>query len=199
MMSLPNTVVAAVSFVLVAVAVQVRADELRGPADFASIANPAERARALFTEAGRVLQHPRCINCHPVGERPTQGQDEHPHSPPVFRGVDGLGAIGLRCTTCHQAANYEASGVPGHPQWHVAPREMAWQKKSLGEICEQIKDPRRNGGKTLTQIHDHMAHDSLVGWGWAPGGQREPAPGTQAQLGALIDAWIQAGAACPAR
>jgi hypothetical protein len=33
-----------------------------------------------------------------------------------------------------------------------------------------------------------MAHDSLVGWAWMPGGNRVPAPGTQAQLGALIAA-----------
>jgi len=67
----------------------------------------------------------------------------------------------------------------------------------VGQICEQIKDPKRNGGKTLAAIHEHMAHDSLVGWAWMPGGNREPAPGTQAQLGALIGAWIQSGAACP--
>jgi len=188
-----------VMLLAVAASATALAEDLRGPSDFTSIDDPAERARALFTEAGRVLQHPRCVNCHPVGERPTQGQDEHPHSPPVFRGADDRGATGLRCTTCHQAANYDVSGVPGHPEWHVAPRAMAWQHQSLGAICEQIKDPRRNGGKSLAQIHEHMAHDSLVGWGWAPGGKREPAPGTQAQLGALIDAWIQAGAACPAR
>jgi len=52
-------------------------------------------------------------------------------------------------------------------------------------------------GKTLAQIQEHMAHDSLVGWGWRPGGTREPAPGTQAQFGALIAAWIESGAACP--
>jgi hypothetical protein len=174
------------------------AEDLRGPETFASITNQSERSRALFVEAGRVLQHPRCLNCHPVGERPMQGNDGHPHSPPVVRGPDDKGAIGLRCTTCHQYANYEPSRVPGHPLWHVAPKSMAWQTKSLGQICEQIKDPRRNGGKTLAAIHEHMAHDSLVGWGWMPGGNREPAPGTQAQLGALIAAWIESGAACPA-
>ena len=174
------------------------AEDLRGPETFSSITNQSERSRALFVEAGRVLQHPRCLNCHPVGERPTQGNDSHPHSPLVVRGPDDKGAIGLRCTTCHQSANYEPSGVPGHPLWHVAPKSMAWQTKSLGQICEQIKDPRRNGGKTLAAIHEHMAHDSLVGWAWMPGGNREPAPGTQAQLGALIAAWIQSGATCPA-
>jgi hypothetical protein len=174
------------------------AEGLRGPESFSPIADRAERSRALFVEAGRVLQHPRCLNCHPVGERPTQGSDGHPHSPLVVRGPDDKGAIAMRCTTCHQVANYEQSGVPGHPRWHVAPKSMAWQAKSLGQICAQIKDPKRNGGKTLAAIQEHVAHDSLVGWAWRPGGNREPAPGTQAQLGVLIKAWIDSGAACPA-
>jgi hypothetical protein len=171
---------------------------LRSPDSCASIGNAAERSRALFVEAGKVIQHPRCLNCHPSGQRPTQGKDMHPHLPMVVRGADDLGAVGMRCTTCHQAANFEPAGVPGHPQWHVAPQSMAWQTMSLGRICEQIKDPKRNGGKTLAQIHEHVAHDSLVGWGWSPGANREPAPGTQAQFGALIAAWIASGAACPA-
>src|SRR4029077_100166 len=175
------------------------AEALRSPETFASITNQSERSRALFVEARPVLQHPRSLKCHPVGERPTQGNDGHPHSPLVVRGPDDKGAIAMRCTTCHQNANYAPSGVPGHPMWHVAPTSMAWQTKSLGQICEQIKDPRRNGGKTLAAIQEHVAHDSLVGWGWNPGGNREPAPGTQAQLGALIAAWIESGAACPAR
>ncbi len=171
--------------------------DLRSPDSFASTADRAERSRALFSEAGKVIQHPRCLNCHPVGERPTQGADMHPHSPLVVRGADDKGAVGMRCTTCHQADNFEPSGTPGHPLWHVAPTSMAWQQRSLAQICEQIKDPARNGGKTLAQIQEHMAHDSLVGWGWRPGGTREPAPGPQAQFGALIAAWIESGAACP--
>jgi hypothetical protein len=173
------------------------ADDLRGPETFASITNQAERSRALFVEAGRVIQHPRCLNCHPVGERPTQGNDGHPHSPLVVRGPDDKGAIAMRCTTRHQMRTTR-HGRSRHPMWHVAATSMAWQTKSLGQICEQIKDPRRNGGKTLAAIQEHMAHDSLVGWGWNPGGNREPAPGTQAQLGALVAAWIESGAACPA-
>jgi hypothetical protein len=176
-----------------------RANDLQSPDSFSSISNQSERSRALFTEAGRVLQHPRCLNCHPTGERPTQGEDLHPHSPLVVRGFDDRGAIALRCTTCHGAANFAPSGVPGHPLWHMAPREMGWQGKTLTQLCEQIKDPRRNGGRTLAQIHEHVAHDSLVGWAWMPGGSREPAPGTQEQLGALIAAWIATGAACPVR
>jgi hypothetical protein len=174
------------------------ASELRAAEAFSSISDKVERSRALFVEAGRVLQHPRCINCHPIGERPTQGEDKHPHSPLVVRGLDDKGATAMRCTTCHQSANFATSGVPGHRQWHMAPREMGWQGKTLAQICEQIKDPRRNGTKTLAQIHDHIARDSLVGWAWAPGANRESAPGTQEQLGTLIAAWIETGAACPA-
>ena len=171
---------------------------LKSPADFASIGDEAARSRALFEEAGKVIQSPRCQNCHPVGARPTQGDDMHPHLPLVVRGLDDQGAIAMRCITCHQTANFQPAGVPGAPKWHIAPVAMAWQGKSLGAICEQIKDPARNGKRSLAQIHDHMAHDELVGWGWHPGGTRTAAPGTQAQFGELIDAWIKTGAACPA-
>lgn len=173
------------------------AADLRTPESFDGVADKAERSRALFVEAGKVIQHPRCLNCHPATQSPTQGEDLHPHQPLVVRGPDNHGAVGMKCDTCHQKENFEPSGVPGNPLWHVAPIEMAWQGRTLGQICEQIKDRKRNGGKSLKQIHHHMAQDSLVGWGWNPGAKREPAPGTQAQFGALIDAWIKTGSECP--
>lgn len=171
---------------------------LNPASEFAAMADDKQRAVALFTEAGKVIQHPRCVNCHPAGDRPMQGEDSHPHQPLVVRGDDGLGAIGMRCTTCHGPANFDPGRVPGHPTWHIAPIEMAWVGKSLREICEQIKDPKRNGGKSMEQLVEHMAEDTLVGWGWAPGVGREPAPGTQKEFGELIRAWVESGAACPA-
>lgn len=170
---------------------------LKPASSFASIADQKERSVALFVEAGKVIQHPRCVNCHPAGDRPMQSDNSHPHQPLVVRGEDGLGAIGMRCTTCHGPANFDPGRIPGHPQWHVAPIEMAWAGKSLAYICEQIKDPKRNGGKSMEQLIEHMAQDSLVGWGWNPGVGREPAPGTQAEFGELIKAWADSGAACP--
>jgi hypothetical protein len=74
---------------------------------------------------------------------------------------------------------------------------MAWVGRTPRELCEQIKDPARNGGKTLAQILDHSAHDELVAWGWSPGWGRTPAPGTQERFGALMDAWARDGASCP--
>lgn len=174
------------------------AQPLKPVSSFSGIANERERSLALFAEAGRVIQHPRCVNCHPAGDRPAQGEDSHPHQPLVVRGEDGLGAIGMRCTSCHGPANFDPGRVPGHPKWHVAPIEMAWVGKSLGEICEQIKDPKRNGGKSMDELVHHMAEDSLVGWGWAPGPSRTPAPGTQKEFGELIRAWADSGAVCPA-
>jgi hypothetical protein len=171
---------------------------------FAGIVDERARAVALFTEAGKVLQHPRCVNCHPAGDVPLQGLEMALHEPPVVRGEADFGAPGMTCNTCHNERNVtlvaqadDLKSVPGHPEWHLAPIEMAWEGKSLGEICAQIKDPARNGGKTLAEIVEHNAHDSLVGWGWEPGAGREPAPGTQEEFGALFAAWADAGAHCP--
>lgn len=174
------------------------ATALKPIAAFSSISNPAEKSVALFREAGRVIQHPRCVNCHPAGNRPLQGDDMHPHIQLVVRGEDNLGSVAMRCSTCHREKNFEPGRVPGHPLWHLAPIEMAWEGKSLGEICEQIKDRERNGGKSLDEIVTHMAEDTLVGWGWAPGSGRTPVPGTQKEFGDLIKAWAATGAVCPA-
>jgi hypothetical protein len=172
-------------------------NELRQVAAFSIISGAEERSRALFLEASRVLLHPRCANCHPSGDVPLQGMDMRPHDPPVTRGPEDRGAIGMECAGCHQDRNLDHARVPGAPNWHVAPIEMAWVGKTPRHICEQMKDPKRNGGKSLAQIVEHNAHDKLVGWGWFPGHEREPAPGTQEQFGALIAAWVDTGAECP--
>jgi hypothetical protein len=140
-----------------------------------TFADADARSIALFREAGKVLQHPRCLNCHPVDDRPTQTDRMEPHRPWVVRGVDGNGAPGLACGTCHHAANFDAAGVPGNPGWRLAPASMGWQGRSLGAICAQIKDPARNGGKDMAALLHHVSEDSLVGWAWTPGGRRTPA------------------------
>ncbi len=175
---------------------------LKTAADFQSIKDPAARSIALFTEAGKVIQSPRCLNCHPVQRAPTQGDDLHPHNPPMVAGDSGHGPAGMPCFSCHGQANVPTWGqdiksIPGDPKWGLAPAEMAWQGKSLGAICAQIKKPATNGGRTLAEIHHHVAEDHLVGWAWSPGAGRVPAPGTQAQFGELIQAWIDTGAKCP--
>ena len=144
-----------------------------------------------------MLTSPRCVNCHPAGDRPLQGDEQRLHIPAVQRGDGGMGVPGLRCTTCHQQANYDPPACPAIRRgiW----RRSRWPGKAgrWAQICAQIKDPQRNGDRSLAELTDHMAHDSLVGWGWAPGSGREPAPGSQAAFGELIQAWVDTGAQCP--
>jgi hypothetical protein len=54
-----------------------------------------------------------------------------------------------------------------------------------------------NAGRDLALLHEHLAKDDLIAWGWNPGLGRVPVPGTQARLGELIQAWIDTGAQCP--
>lgn len=150
-----------------------------------------------------VFSHPRCASCHVADGRPMWsgahygGTQQHP----MYVGGDPdqlLGLPGLQCTTCHMAENAQKlHGPPGNDVWHLPPKEMAWWEKSSGEVCNQVKDPARNGDRTLSEIEDHVAHDSLVAWGWAPGPGREPAPYSASEAAAAIAAWAQAGAPCP--
>jgi hypothetical protein len=174
------------------------AQELRPASSFGSIADQRARSIALFEEAGKVLQHPRCVNCHPAADRPRQTDSRRLHLPFVVRGADGHGAPGMKCNTCHHAGNFDPAGVPGNAHWGLAPESMTWEGRSLGQICEQLKDPARNGNRGIAAIANHVVTDTLVIWAWSPGLGRTPAPGTNKQFGELLRGWAEAGAYCPA-
>jgi hypothetical protein len=195
-------VIAAFVLACVSAGAAAQSRSLRPPSDFSGITDMRARSQALFVEAGKVVGHPRCMNCHPVDRRPTQGDDLHPHLPPMSAGESGHGEKGLDCKSCHHKSNTTTNAnaiatIPGNPLWHLAPASMSWQGKSLAEICEQIKDPKLNGGFSLEQVHEHFGKDPLVSWAWDPGAGRKPAPGTQKEVGDLIGAWIDTGAYCP--
>jgi hypothetical protein len=167
---------------------------LKSTSEFESIGDQAERSRAIFAEIGKLLTHPRCMSCHPAGDHPLQGADHHEHRPTVWRGDSGN--LGTHCAECHtdnnvtlhEAASYQS--IPGHPRWGLAPLSMAWEGKTVGDICRQLKDTSRNGGRDLAMLQEHVAKDDLVAWGWNPGVGREPAPGSQESAGELVQAWI---------
>ncbi len=138
----------------------------------------------LFAPISAVLNHPRCMNCHPRDDRPRQGDDRHPHLQNVVRGADGLGFVNMRCTSCHGEENNLHSGLPGAPAWHLAPLSMGWQGLSDADLCTTLKDEKRNGGKTIAALVEHMEKDGLVLWGWNPGGDRAPMPLPLAQANA---------------
>lgn len=173
---------------------------LMTPAAFADIGDEEQRAAALFGEMAKVMFHPRCANCHPRSGGPTQGDDMHPHEPPVVRGA-GMGAAGMECNVCHGAENAEFAtmegSIPGAQPWLLAPQSMGWQGATQAELCAQIKDQERNGGRSLEDLISHNGGDHLVNWAWHPGEARTPAPGDQETFGALTAAWVEAGAHCP--
>ncbi len=152
----------------------------------------------------KVFSHPRCSNCHTADDHPRWVDAKTGavkfHGMNVKRGSDesGFGNPGLRCTTCHANSNGVRKGTPpGAPNWHLAPVEMVWFEQSSAQICAQIKDPARNGGRTLEAVADHVLKDPLVAWGWAPGADREPAPGSAQETFDALKRWAEAGAPCP--
>jgi mono/diheme cytochrome c family protein len=157
-------------------------------------------ARAAFVDVYKVLMHPRCMNCHPSGHSPLQGDDSHAHIQNVQRGQDGKGKYALKCANCHQDTNLPGANMPpGNPTWQLPKKEMplVFQGKSPRELADQLKDPKRNGGKTLEQLLEHVEHDKLVLWGWDPGDGRTKPPLSHEEFAKKFREWVEKGAASP--
>jgi hypothetical protein len=156
---------------------------------------------AAFKEMLVVIRNPRCMNCHSTGDFPRQGDDGHPHTMNVRRGPDGKGVTAEKCSTCHQDHNLDEPHLPpGAPNWHLPPPDMPmiWQGLTDRAICEQLKDPARNGHRSIDQIVVHFTTDKLVAWGWSPGPGRNPVPVSREEFAAKVKEWASKGAACPA-
>jgi hypothetical protein len=153
-----------------------------------------------FMAVYKVLMSPRCMNCHPAGDQPLQGDDNHLHTMNVRRGVDGHGVYSMRCSNCHQAENDPGVHLPpGNPKWGLPPANMrmVFQGRSPRQLAIQLLDPKQNGGRTKAQILDHITNDGLVGWAWHPGEGRTLPPVTRATLVAQTRLWIARGAYIP--
>ncbi|MFT3932762.1 MAG: hypothetical protein QM726_04025 [Chitinophagaceae bacterium] len=159
-------------------------------------------SQKAFLAAYKVLMSPRCMNCHPKGDVPLQGDDSHLHTQGVKRGVDGKGLYALKCANCHQPQN--SAGIhmpPGNPNWHLPPAnmKMVFEGKTPRELAAQLKDPKRNGNKTLAQLIDHVTNDKLVLGGWSPGDGRTLPPLSHAEFAKNFKEWIDKGAYLPAK
>jgi len=157
-------------------------------------------SQQAFLEVYKVLMSPRCMNCHPSGDIPLQGDDSHLHTQGVQRGVDGKGIFALKCANCHQPENTPGLNMPpGNPNWHlpVANMKLVFEGKTPKQLAMQLKDPKQNGGKTLEQLYHHVAEDALVLWGWSPGDGRTLPPLSHEEFTKQFRAWIDGGAAIP--
>lgn len=160
------------------------------------------KAKAAFTEASKVLFSPRCANCHPAADAPTQGDQMLPHAQTVIRGKDGKGVYGQTCATCHQKENLEGEHLPPgvSSEWHMPPADMkmVFQGMTAGQLCRQLKNPRMNGGrKTLDKVIEHLDADPLVLWAWSPGNGRSVPPMSHSDFLAKMKVWVDNGGACP--
>ncbi len=171
-------------------------------------------SRADGLEAWRRIQavvtHPRCANCHvdaaavpiwsPAGETKSRVHGMYIHG-----GESRIGAETLPCSTCHITSNRPNDDAPSPPHagvdWQLAPVAFIWYGKSGAEICSQMKDPSRNGGRDGVGLLEHLRHDaSLSGFiprAWAPGAGRSTPPGTFEQHVKDMAQWIAAGEPCP--
>src|SRR6201995_3363176 len=78
-----------------------------------------------FKQVYMVLMSARCMNCHPSGDIPLQGDDSHLHTMSPRRGLDGKGVYAMKCSNCHQATNTPGLHTPpGNPNWHLPPASM---------------------------------------------------------------------------
>jgi hypothetical protein len=161
----------------------------------------SDKSLEAFGEAVKVFFSARCANCHPAGDFPTQGDEMVQHSMDVMRGPEGKGTPEYACSTCHQDVNLDGDGMPpGVPNWHMPPADhkMPFQGVTAGDLCRQLKDPAKNGGrKTAKEAVAHLASDPLVLWAWSPGNGRSTPPLSHADFLKKMTEWAENGAECP--
>ena len=153
-----------------------------------------------FMSVYKVLMSPRCMNCHPAGDVPLQGDDSHLHPMSIKRGGEGKGIYAVKCSNCHQAENTAGlHAPPGNPKWGLPPANMrmVFQGRTPRQLALQLLDTKQNGGRTKAQLIDHMTNDGLVGWAWHPGDGRTVPPMSRAAFAAQVRLWIAKGAYAP--
>lgn len=163
------------------------------------VEHPEEESEIAFNTMMDVLTHQRCINCHPNDNIPKQGEDQHSHRFGITR-VNSTTAT--NCNTCHQSSNDDYSGVPGAPEWALAPHKMRWEGLSRIEIAQSMMNPENNGGRTAEDVMHHLTEHELVLWAWEPGvdaegNPREKPPVPVDEYIEAVKTWIELGAMIP--
>jgi len=157
----------------------------------------SKKSLASFDTILSVIKSPRCMNCHPVLDRPRQGNEQHIHVFNAQRGDDNHGTEVQKCATCHHDENNAYSNVPGAPNWHLAPKSMGWYGLSDIEIAQTLTDTAKNGGRSAEDLVEHMSSDPLVLWAWEPGGDLTPPPVPLEEFKKALNNWFKNGAYIP--
>jgi hypothetical protein len=188
------------------------------------VATPAlaqDAGLEAWSKIHEVFSHPRCANCHvgddrvPMWSGRSYGPKPRPHGMNINGGTSRSGDESIPCTSCHTKHN---SSVPHGPPgadpdekgWRLAPVSMQWFGKSSAEICEQVKDESRNGGRNIAKLVEHIKDEKLVQWGWKPGlgdlspedrapREREIPRYSREQVIEFLEKWGAAGTPCPTK
>ncbi|UKT64282.1 hypothetical protein [Pedobacter mucosus] len=163
------------------------------------IRNDSVASVTAFKQVYAVLMSPRCMNCHPSGDIPLQGDDSHIHAMLPKRGVEGKGVYAMKCSNCHQPTNTPGLHTPpGNPEWHLPPAnmKMVFQGKTQNQLAKQLMNPKLNGNKDLKKLIAH-ADDGLVLAGWNPGEGRTLPPLSHAEFKKAWITWLTTGAYAP--
>ncbi|MEM7280078.1 MAG: hypothetical protein AAF438_00405 [Pseudomonadota bacterium] len=158
-----------------------------------------------------VFTHPRCLNCHvgndgvPLWTTGSSSESTQAHGMWIKGGNSRMGAETMLCNSCHQTSaqrNTKAHAAPHTGMiWRLAPTEFQWTDQSSAQICEQVRDPERNGGRDEEGLIEHILHDAsvfgFISWGFDPGPGRSRPPGSLQSHLEDMATWTSAGMPCP--
>src|SRR5262249_41816017 len=113
----------------------------------------------------------------------------------------------LYCAGCHQDVNADNTGVPGVPNWHLAPLSMKWQDtndRPLSSAAGWRGVTGRSGNENMggPSLLKHHEEGALVVWAWNPGRRpdgtmRTVPPLSHAEFVNATRTWVEAGTPCP--
>jgi len=157
-------------------------------------------SKKAFLEVYKVLISPRCMNCHPSGDIPLVGEDNHLHGQRVKRGDDGRGMYASKCINCHMDQN--TPGVnkpPGCPDWHMPPAnmKMIFQGRTARELAAQLLNTSENGNKTSADLINFLEANQYVLAAWNPAEGRNSPPLSHDEFLKQFRLWIDNGAFLP--
>jgi len=169
-----------------------------------------EQGLEAWSRIYEVASHPRCANCHtgesdrPMWSGPTYGKTRV-HGMNIKAGNSRVGAEHILCSTCHttKIEDWDNANATAHTaprvamNWSLAPVEAHWFGRTTDQICAQLRDPKTNGDRDILEIAEHLNHDLILHWAWAPGGGREAAPYSLQEHVNDILAWGASGTPCP--
>jgi len=155
------------------------------------------------------FQHPRCMDCHSMGDKASIINQHKKASPPINLEDHNIYGANIQpdstsfCEGCHYGLIANSQGKPIAFEW-MSPafiKGIDWRNKSAKQTCQTVvsKLPKAQA------LRHHFHDDSRIIWavssglvvpmGYPP--LEEAPPKDIGEFAQLIETWIQAGFPCP--